>query len=363
MSGIAAIIRFDGGEVEPGAIEKITAAIGYRGPDGIEHWRRGPVALGHCAMHTNAELLEAAQPLSNEDESLVVVFDGFVSNWEELRADLLAHGAKLRNRSDAELVLRAYEQWGDDCPKHVDGEFAFVIWDARRREAYCARDHFGLKPMHYHWDGKRLIIASDVAGVLAAEDFDIRPNLGMMAEFMANDVFTRDETVWHGVMRPLRAHWMRFGESGSIAREYWLPPAEVSIFYKREEDYVEHYRELFADCVRRASRTHLPLACDVSGGLDSSAIFAMAHHLHRAGRLPAPQVNGYTLLFDDGSPADEIEYARAVASHVGAPVREIEPFVPDLDWFKERGRADRDLAPFPNGAMGISIGQALVESG
>jgi asparagine synthase (glutamine-hydrolysing) len=167
------------------------------------------------------------------------------------------------------------------------------------------------------------------------------------------------------VMRALPAHWMRFSADGLNTGKYWDPPFEVSIRYPRDEDYFEHYREVFSESVRRSSRTHLPLSCDVSGGLDSSAVFAMAHDLRRAGRLQAPAVEGYTFYFPDaaGEPHDEIEYARAVAAHVGERVQEIEPFLPDFSWFVERGRADRTIAGYPNGAMAVAIGEKLVADG
>jgi asparagine synthase (glutamine-hydrolysing) len=109
MSGIAGIIHFDGAPVEAGQIEKMTSAMAHRGPDGIHHWVKGNVALGQCMLRTTPESLEETQPLTNEDESLVLVMDGRVDNWEELRRELLGRGAVLRTRADAELVLRAYE--------------------------------------------------------------------------------------------------------------------------------------------------------------------------------------------------------------------------------------------------------------
>ncbi len=363
MSGIAAIIRFDGGAVEPGQIEAMTAAMAYRQADGIAHWRRGGAALGHLMLRTTQELLEEVQPLANEDESAVLVMDGWLSNWQELRSDLLARGAKLRTRSDAELVLRAYETWGEDCPRRIDGEFAFAIWDARRRAAFCARDHAGLRPLHYQWDGQRLIVASDIAGVLAGPGVAARRNRGMIAEYIANDWISREETVWLDVLRLKPAHWLRFSQAGKASGEYWLPPFEPTIQYPRDEDYFAHYREVFADCVRRASRTHLPLSCTVSGGLDSSAIFCMAHELQRAGTLPAPGIEGYSYRFEGNAEADEIAYARAAARHAGAPLHEVAPFLPELAWFAERGREYRDVAGYPNGAMGIAIGEQLAAAG
>ncbi len=114
MSGIAGIIHFDGTPVEVGLVEKMMAAMPYRGPDGIHHWVKGSVAMGQCMLHTTPESLEEKQPLTNEDESLVLVMDGRVDNWEELRKELLGRGVVLRNRSDAELVMLSYETWGED---------------------------------------------------------------------------------------------------------------------------------------------------------------------------------------------------------------------------------------------------------
>jgi asparagine synthase (glutamine-hydrolysing) len=359
MSGIAAVISFDDKPIERGVIEKMTAVMSYRGPDGINHWVRGPVALGQCMLRTTPESLEDTQPLCNEDESVVLVMDGWLSNWEELRAELRARGVRLRTRSDTELVLRAYECWERDCPHHLDGEFAFVIWDQRRREAFCARDHTGCKPFHYHWNGRTLIVASDLNAILSVPFVSQEPNSGMIAEILANEMYTRDETVWLGVMRLVAACRMNVDGDGPRIEQYWRPPLEVGLVYKREEEYFEHYRELFADCVRRTSRSHKRVAYQVSGGLDSSAVFSMAENLRKAGRLPAPAIKGYTFVFDASTDADEIVYARAVGEHLGLKIREVAPFKPNLSWFDECVRKERDLPLYPNTAMSVSLGEAM----
>jgi len=214
MSGIAGIIRFDGAPVEPGLVEKMTAAMPYRGPDGINHWVKGSVALGQCMLRTTPESLEETQPLANEDESIVLVMDGRVDNWEELRRELLGRGALLRTRSDAELVLKAYETWGRECLPHIDGDFALVIWDARRQEAFCARDRVGNKPFNYSWDGKTFIFASELHAILGLPGFREVFNEGMLAEYLANEWYSRDETFWNGVMRLVAAHRMVIGAGG-----------------------------------------------------------------------------------------------------------------------------------------------------
>ena len=363
MSGIAGIIRFGGGPVEQGHIEKMTAAMAYRGPDGINHWVRGAVALGQCMLRTTPESLEETQPLTNEDESLVLVMDGRVDNWEELRSELLSRGAKLRTRADAELVLRAYEIWGRECLSHIDGDFALVIWDARRREAFCARDRVGNKPFNYYWDGKTFIFSSELHPILAVPGVPENLNEGMVAEFLAAEWVSRDETFWKGILRLCSAHQMVVNQSGYRIEEYWSPDLWNTLPYAKEEEFVCHYRDLLIDTVRRMSRAHAPLACEVSGGLDSSALFAVADDLMRQGRFPAPNLQGYTLAFDDDFDANELSYCRAVAQHVGRPVREIAPSRMSLEWYREQARHYRDFPMYPNSAMGFGIRAAAKDSG
>jgi asparagine synthase (glutamine-hydrolysing) len=363
MSGIAGIIHFDGAPVEPGQVEKMTAAMAHRGPDGIHHWAKGNVVLGQCMLRTTPESLEEAQPLASEDASLVLVMDGRVDNWEELRRELLGRGAVLRNRSDAELVLRAYETWGRECLAHVDGDFALVIWDARQKLALCARDRMGHKPFHYHWDGKTLAFASELHPILALPWVGEKPNDGMLAEFLAWEFHARDETLWQGVMRLVAAHRMVVDAGGPRPEPYWAPDLWATPSYTRDEDYIEHYRELFADSVRRMSRSHQPLACDVSGGLDSSAVFCMGEHLRRTNQLLASGIEGYTLAFTDDSDANELACARAAGDYLGVPIREIPPTVAPLSWYAESARSCREFPGFPNGSMSIDLRQQAAAAG
>ncbi|MDG4598251.1 MAG: asparagine synthase-related protein, partial [Candidatus Contendobacter sp.] len=355
MSGIAGIIHFDGQPVEPGLIEKMTSAMAHRGPDGINHWVKGSVALGQCMLRTTPESLEEHQPLTNEDESLVLVMDGRVDNWEELRRELLGRGAVLRNRADAELVLRAYEIWGRDCLAHIDGDFALVIWDARRREAFCARDRMGNKPFNYHWDGKTFVFASELHTILALSWVSEIFNEGMLAEFLAAEWYSRDETFWQGILRLVAAHLMVVGVAGPQPEQYWEPDLWVTLPYIRDEEYIDHYRELIFDSVRRLSRSHRSVAVEVSGGLDSSAIFCVAEHLRRSGRFAGPCANGYTLSFTDDEKANETLYSQAVAEYLGIPVHEVSPSRVELSWFDKRAHAYLDFPGFPNATMAESL--------
>jgi asparagine synthase (glutamine-hydrolysing) len=363
MSGIAGIIHFDGAPVAPGLVESMTGAMVHRGPDGIDHWVKGSTALGQCMLRTTPESLDERQPLTNEDESLVLVMDGRVDNWEELRRELLSRDAVLRNRSDAELVFRAYETWGRDCLRHIDGDFALVIWDAQRREAFCARDRIGNKPFHYHWDGRTFAFASELHAILALPWVPETLNEGLVAEFLANEWHALDETFWQGVLRLPQAHRISVDEHGLDLNQYWVPDLHATLPCTSEGEFAEYYRALLTETVRRMSRSSGALACEASGGLDSSALLAVAEHLRREGVLLAPSLDAYTLAFTDDSAANELVYARAVGEHLGVDIREIEPTRKALAWYRERARRYRVFPSYPNGVMGAGIREAAAARG
>ena len=175
--------------------------------------------------------------------------------------------ALLRDRSDAELVLRSYETWGRDCLAHIDGDFALVIWDARQRTAFCARDRLGNKPFNYHWDGKTLSFASELHAILRLPWVKQELNEGMLAEVLADEWLSNVETLWIGILR-LAAGQVPVVGDRTRARHYWEPDLWATPPFKRDEEYIAHYRELLTDTVRRLARSIRPVACEVSGGLD-----------------------------------------------------------------------------------------------
>src|SRR5271157_2663790 len=177
----------------------------------------------------------------------------------------------------------------------------------------------------------------------------------MLAEFLANEWHSREETFWQGVSRLVAAHSMTVDAHGPRIESYWEPDLEATLPCASEDEYVEHYRRLVTDVVRRMSRSSRPLACEVSGGLDSSAVFALAEHLRRQQRLLAPSLEGYTLAFGNDSDANEMEYARAVGGHLGIEIHEIAPSRMPLSWYRQRAARYRAFPSYPNGAMGLGI--------
>ena len=206
MSGIAGIIRFDGGPIDPDLIVKMTSSMRHRGPDGTKHWISRSVTLGHCMLHTTAESLGEEQPLTNEDSSLVLVMDGWLANWEELRKQLLDRGEKLSNSSDAGLILRSYEVWGPDCVTRLDGEFSFAIWNSKTRQAFCVRDRTSKKPFNYYWDGTTFIFASEVPAIFQVPTIRRELDETQIAEILAFRWAARDRTPWQAIKRLVAAN-------------------------------------------------------------------------------------------------------------------------------------------------------------
>ena len=314
MAGVAGIIRFDGSPVLPEEIEGMTSSMRHRGPDGIGYWRDSYGALGHCQLFTTSESKFETQPLANDTGELVLVWDGRLDNWHELRQYLLSLGVMLRDRSDAELVLRAYELWGEACVAHFDGDFAFAIMARNERKVFLARDRVGNKPLYYFRANHVFVFASEVRAILGLPWIERRPNLGMVAEYLAQEWMSRDETFWANILRLVPAHAITVSPLKFSISCYWSPDLDAPLRYARKEEYVEHYRSLFTDIVRRMSRSHAPLACEVSGGLDSSAIFGVLADLQRRGDCLAPGLRAYTLNFEGQRDADEVAYARSVCA-------------------------------------------------
>ncbi len=363
MSAIVGIIRFDGAPIPHGLVQAMTASLSHRGPDGQSHWSGGVVALGHAMLHTTPESLEEAQPLANESDSRVLTLDGRVDNWAELRRELLAAGAVLRDRSDAELVLRAYEQWGEACLRRIEGDFAFVIWDAHAQRAFCARDPTGNKPFHYCWNGSDFAFASELHALMLAPWVKPALNEGMLAEFLAGEWHSTDETLWTGIRRLPAATAMTVDRDGPRLTRYWTPDLHATPGYRTDGEYVEHYRELLFDIVRRMSRSHRPLAMEASGGLDSSAVLAIAESLRREGRLLAPGLEAFTVTVAGDADADEVGHARALSKHIGVPIEEVPASELAPAWYAERAGLYRDFPGFPNASMFERIRELAAERG
>ncbi len=289
MSAIAGIVWFNGAAAEGESARRMTAAMASRGPDGQQAWSRGAAALGHCMLRTTPESLVERQPLANEDGSIVLVLDGRVDDRASLRRDLDARGVVLRDVSDAELVLRAYEVWGEECADRIIGEFAFVIWDAVRRKLFGARDAAGTRHFYYHRGAGYFAFASEIRGLLALGTIEARLNERRLLECLVVE-FDRDDevgTLYDGIERLPAGHAMRVSDAGMRTWRYWNPANLSEEKYASLDECAEAYLAQLRVAVDCRLRSIGPVGAMLSGGLDSSSLVGLIRKEFRH-RLSSP---------------------------------------------------------------------------
>ncbi len=358
MSGIAGIVDFSGSPIPESLIGGMLDRMAHRGRDGTGHWVSGAVALGHCMTHSTPESLTETQPMVSQDARRVLVMDGRLDNWEELRHELGMPGA-----NDAALVLAAFETWGEDYPSRLEGDYAIAIWDSEHQRLHTARDLFGRRPFYYSFDGTRFAFASEIGPLFTLHWIRQTLNEGMLAEWLGTDLQSFVDTFWSGIYRLKPRHQARVDRGGMVSRSSWEPDIHGTVPCRTDEEFIDYYRSMMRDIVRRQSRSHRPLAFEVSGGLDSSAVYALAHDLAIHGELLAPGMQGYTLAFPPGSRAHEVEYARAVGRHCGTTIRECEPAYRPLEWYRDVAAARHDFPGVPNGVMLFGMYEAAQADG
>ncbi len=330
MCGIAGILTPSG---KPGRnfarLRAMTDAMAHRGPDGagylagdsgsgafemgaegLEH-RHGDVWLGHRRLAIIDLSPRGRQPMRNETGELFLVFSGEVFNYLELRPLLRAKGHVFRSESDSEVVIHAYEEWGPDCVTRFNGMWALAIWDQRRRELFCSRDRFGIKPFYYVLEAGEFLFASEVKGLLPAMASRPRADLSVVRDYLVHGALChRAETFFEGVRRLEPAHNLSVGRDGIRIRRYWDYDRRSEAYDDRRP--VETFRGLFEDAVALRLRSDVPAGVALSGGLDSTSVLACAARLNGGRALTA-----FTAVFP-GERFDEGPYARLASEALGA---------------------------------------------
>ena len=290
MCGIAGIVNVDGRPVEQGAIERLTRLLAHRGPDGDGHWFNAErnVAVGHRRLAIIDPGPGGYQPMLSADERYVIVYNGEIYNFLELRLELEALGTKFRTQSDTEVILAAWQRWQENMLLRFNGMWAIAIFDTRTRDLFLARDRFGIKPLLYAASAGRFVFASEqralVNSGLISTSIDVE-----VAKRQMIDVFGiegSERTLYRDVRRLSAGHllWLRDGR-WTIQR-WWSTLDHLPLLPRTEAKRVERFGELFRDAVALRMRSDVPIGTCLSGGFDSSAVIcAMSAH-EKAGMGP-----------------------------------------------------------------------------
>lgn len=348
MSAIFGLLNLDGAPAIPEALSILSAAMAHRGPDREGLLIRGALGLGNRALDTTGESVRERQPLENVAGTAALTLDGRIDNREDLLREFRSRGVRLRDDTDADLVLAAYDCWGDAFVSRLLGDFALALWDERRRLLLCARDPLGIRPFYYRQDGPSFRFASELAPLLADPALPRRPNEGMIAEYLAMRINHKEETFYQGVLRLPPAHTLLIDRGSLAVRRYWDVDPDRRIRHRSDEEYGEHFRELFTQAVGCRLRSHRPVGADLSGGLDSSSIVGVAQQLHRDGRRPAPGFETFSLVFP-GQSCDESPYIEEVLKLWRPASTLLRTRTPDLEHYANQIRKYLEYPDYPNG--------------
>lgn len=344
MCGLAGIVRFDQAPVDRGALLRMSAILAHRGPDGAGDVVEGPVGLAHRRLAI-IDLVTGQQPMATE--RALIVFNGEIYNYVELRSQLIVQGRRFRTASDTEVILQMYEEYGDDCVRRLNGMFAFVLYDRVERRVLAARDHFGIKPLYLHATPERLLFASEIKALLTYPGVRATPELDGVRDYLTFQYVLGGHTMFDGITRLLPGQYLVADiDRGRLQTvRYWEPKFRVDTEHT-ESYFVERLQGLLGDAVRLQMRSDVPVGAYLSGGLDSSLVTALAS---RAG---GNRLDTFTGRFEEGPEFDESAYARMVADRYGARMHVVTPteadfirFMPELIHHMDEPAAGPGLFP------------------
>lgn len=312
MCGIVAMYsRRD--PVNATTLERATRSLYHRGPDGQRIWISSDekVGLGHARLSI-IDLSTGDQPIASEDERTRIIVNGEFYGYEATQRELEGRGHHLRTRSDSEIALHLYEDFGTQCLQHLRGEFALVLWDQNRRRFFAARDRFGIKPLFYAWHRDTLYLASEAKALFAA---------GVPSRWDEESVYhavsfgaMQMRTLYDGVYQIPPGHFLLVTEKHLQVNQYWdfdYPKAADTAPRRSDADYAAEFRHQLEESVRIRLRADVPVGVYLSGGLDSCAVLGLAAKHH-----PEP-IRAFTLTFEQAA-YDEGPIAKEMAAKTGA---------------------------------------------
>lgn len=268
---------------DKGLIQAMNETIAHRGPDQQGTYIDKALTLGHLRLSI-IDLSEAGRnPMPNRDESIWIIFNGEIYNFQEIREELLSKGYSFRSKTDTEVVLYAYQEWGEGCVKKFNGMWAFALYDLRRQKLFLSRDRLGKKPLYYHFDGKNLFFSSEIKALLKA-GIDKTLDGDAVNAFVRLTYIPQPLTIFEKIRKLPPASNLTFDLQKRTLHieKFWSiePQADLNL---SEKEWIEKIRELFFDSVKRRLIADRPIGFFLSGGIDSTSVLAAAHHLKGKG--------------------------------------------------------------------------------
>jgi len=314
MSAITGIFYRDGRKVDPELIKKMNDRLSHRGPDGSDTWCEGSVALGHQMLWTTPESLHEKLPF--EESGLVITADARIDNRKELSEELGIEDKE--DISDSYFILKSYEKWGEKCPEHLLGDFAFAIWDKNEEKLFCARDHMGVKPFYYYLDDEMFVFGTEIKALFCVPGVPRELNERKVALYLMKDISDKKFTFYEDIRSLPSAHSIMLEQQEIITKQYWKLNPELQIKMDSEEDYAKAFYEIFYEAVKCRLRSHFPIGSELSGGLDSSSVVCMVKKILSENKgINLKTINTFSRVFDEIPESDERYYIKKVINMDG----------------------------------------------
>jgi len=351
MCGIAGVASFKGKIIPPGLVESMIESIKHRGPDGQGFYIGRNVQLGHCRLSI-IDINCGSQPMYNEDESVVVVQNGEIYNFEELKFDLIQKGHQFKTKSDTEVIIHGYEEYGVDFIVKLNGMFAFALHDIRSNKLILARDRMGIKPLYYFLNEGVFAFASEIKALLRVDGISREMNPSALAQYLRFQNVLNDETFFKNIYKLKPGNFALLSEDGKfLQRPFW----KVVFNYGERgkyNDYLSEYAEVFKNAVKRHLIGDVEVGCYLSGGFDSSSVS------YFASTLSGNRIKCFTGAFNDGEYYDERPLAGLVSRKFGLNPHEVVISAKDLEdnFYKIIYHLDEPIASSGNFAQYFTSG-------
>ena len=321
MCGIAGVFNYSAKKILPEQNRKAFAdPLKFRGPDDFGNWHYSNDRLEASLFHARLSIIDlnetGHQPMTTPDGNVVIVFNGEIYNYQQLKSELSGKGFSFNSTSDTEVLLQGYRCWGfETLLSKIDGMFAIVLFDKATEEVWMARDRFGKKPLYYYADEKSLIFSSDIRSFYKIPSLSLSLDVYSLGYFFAEQSTPRVDSIWKEIKKLKAAHCLNFKNGKLLIRPYWSLSFSVSNTLSWQ-DTLEHTETLLRESVKKRLVADVPVAAQLSGGIDSSLVVAMM------AQVSSSPVRTYTVTFDDAS-LDESKYAQLVSKTFGTTHTEL----------------------------------------
>jgi asparagine synthase (glutamine-hydrolysing) len=336
MCGICGKLVFDKqATIPPTLVKAMADTIRHRGPDDEGYYVSGPVALGFRRLSI-IDLKSGHQPLSNEYGSIWIVFNGEIYNYRELRTFLLNKGHVFKTRTDTEVIVHLYEEFGPECLEKLRGMFSFAIWDKNAETLFLARDRVGIKPLYYHLTDRSLVFASEIKAILADPSVDRQMAPEFIDRFLTFLYMPGEETLLKGIHKLSPGHYLLVKDGRAVIRKYWDLQFTESFQYNSVKQTEDDLLGLLSETVGLHMIADVPVGVLLSGGVDSTGVLSLA--VHQTDR----KISTFTVGFSGAEVADERPYAKIAAEKFGTQHHEMTitasdfaAFMPKYVWHME----------------------------